>query len=274
MYEFPELMLNEIEGIDYLIDSLIAITDLSQSGSLNCYKYEGKPYYKCYWWDEGMRRVEYLGTPTDERVIAFKRNRFNIERLKVLKHDRALLKKIQKKYQDYSPSAIHAKLPKSYQNLPQECYEDERFDKMQDWAKEKYYKNPYLMPDGATTTCDGTQVRSKGECIWYDSLKRAGIPFRYDPMIKLRDTNGYVKRKSPDFEILCLSGKLFYIEHLGMLLNQGYMEDFKEKVRLYMLNGIVIGDNLLLTSDSKDGGINSQMITELIDKIIKPLVFG
>lgn len=274
MYDFNKIIENELSNLSYLIETTENKVDTNLNGTIRSKSRKGGVYYERCWYENGQRKFEYIGTPSDKRVIAFKRNRFNIKRLEVLKRDRALLKNMQGKYQDYSPSAVHAKLPSSYKDLPGECYVDERFEELKSWARVRYDKNSWPMTEHATTACDGTQVRSKGECIWYDSLKRAGIPFRYDPVIKLRDANGFVKRKSPDFEILCISGRLLYVEHLGMLLRPEYLEDFKEKVRLYMLNGIVIGDNLIITSDSKDGGINSQMINEIINKIIKPLVFG
>jgi len=59
-----------------------------------------------------------------------------------------------------------------------------------------------------------------------------------------------------------------------MLMKADYLEKFKKRVLTYMMNGYVIGDNLILTSDNMGHGINSQMITEMIDHIIGPRVFA
>lgn len=274
MYSFIDNVENELDNVRYMITVAKAGIDKKLRGSISMKRCKSNIYYLNKVKVGDKYRCRYLGTPTSLAVIKFKANRFNKERLKILEYDRNLLEALITDYRDYSPDAIHSKLPESYKDLPSLCYEDDRMEKMKAWAKEKYEKNQHPMKKSATTACDGTQVRSKGECIWYDSLKGADIPFRYDSMISLRDANGYVKKKSPDFEIICRTGRLLYVEHAGMLLKPDYLEDFKEKVRLYMLNGIVIGDNLIITSDNADGGTNSQMINEIINKIIKPLVFG
>ena len=59
---------------------------------------------------------------------------------------------------------------------------------------ETYEKNPREYPRTVNIAKDGTRVRSKSECIVYNALLDAGIPFRYDPVMSFRivDSDGRI----------------------------------------------------------------------------------
>ncbi len=274
MYEFKDQLNREIKNIHFLIDHIEKTAWLTQRGTLKLEHRSDKYYYYLRECNDRTISTKYLGTPSSKDVIDFKYNRFCIKRHQILKHDLDLLEKLSGSYKEYTPEAVHANLALAYQDLPDSCYDDQAaFFSSEEWADESYQKNSIPFGRNSCRTCTGMIVRSKGECIWYDSLVRAGIPFRYDCIITLKDESGRYHDISPDFVIKCSDGSFLVIEHVGMLLNKNYYENFSYKIKLYLLNDIVIGDNLIITSDNQYGGINSMMINEIIEKIIRPRVF-
>ena len=61
------------------------------------------------------------------------------------------------------------------------------------------------------------------------------------------------------------SGLCFYWEHCGMLGDAAYNKHWQEKQALYEKHGIVLGENLIVSKDSPDGGIDSAEIQGFIE---------
>lgn len=112
-------------------------------------------------------------------------------------------------------------------------------------------------------TKNGIMVRSKSEVIIANMLCDNGIDdFLYEERLPLGDTY-----KLPDFTFKdAASGSYIIWEHLGMLGNAEYKAAWEEKRRIYEANGFSEDNgNLIVTMDSLDGGIDSQIIQQKID---------
>ena len=215
----------------------------------------------------GIISRSYLGTSSDKTVQAIKLAHYYDKKLKVLVNDRKAIQKAFDALSDYSPESINSKLPNAYRDLPRQMFEDDMLEELKAWANAEYLKNQHPFPRFKNTSCDGTYVRSKGECIWYDNLLAADIPFRYDPRITLTDTNGKEYIMYPDFQIKCPDGSFILVEHLGMLNDETYADNLKNKLMIYEYCGYTIGDNLIVTSDNTNGSINELMILRQINMI-------
>ncbi|MCI2254217.1 RecQ family ATP-dependent DNA helicase [Domibacillus sp. PGB-M46] len=88
----------------------------------------------------------------------------------------------------------------------------------------------------------GDKVRSKSEVVIANTLFNKNIPYEYEKTLLL--SNG--KQMSPDFTIQ-LSGKTYFLEHIGMLNNEQYSERWLEKRKLY---DKFYKENLLITYES------------------------
>jgi len=114
------------------------------------------------------------------------------------------------------------------------------------------------------TTLKGERVRSKSEVIVADALYRAGIDYEYEKLLTFSDG----EKALPDFTITKDNGEMIYWEHLGMLGDYGYRKDWERKKQKYADHGITIENGLLnISQDELSGGINSQEIETIIDKI-------
>lgn len=105
----------------------------------------------------------------------------------------------------------------------------------------------------------GEMVRSKSEVIIANMLYEAGIDYSYEEKLTLE--NGISTH--PDFTIH-KGGKDIYWEHLGMLNKEDYRKGWDLKRKTYEENGIIEGQNLIISKDGLDGSLNSQEIERLI----------
>lgn len=118
----------------------------------------------------------------------------------------------------------------------------------------------------------GDLVRSKSEVIIADKLFARGVEYTYEKPLQL--PKGRVRY--PDFTITDHArGATFFWEHLGMLDNPGYMERWQRKLNEYLEAGIKPHEagggplgTLIITRDDANGGIDSLMITRLIDEVL------
>lgn len=126
--------------------------------------------------------------------------------------------------------------------------------------KKKYYEKALIH-----RSLKGEMVRSKSEVIIANMLYEAGIEYEYEKELDLGEDGIRI----PDFTIDdAESGICFYWEHCGMLGDAGYNKHWQEKKAIYEKHDIIEGDNLIVSEDSLDGGIDSAAIKALIDKYL------
>lgn len=115
------------------------------------------------------------------------------------------------------------------------------------WSKSSYNKN-HKYPEQLTYTCpSGNTVRSKSEVFIDMVINQKRFPYRYEAELILDNETFY-----PDFTILHpTTKKLIYWEHLGMMDTPEYSRKAFFKLQKYCCHGIIPGDNLILTYESK-----------------------
>lgn len=110
----------------------------------------------------------------------------------------------------------------------------------------------------------GMMTRSKSEAQIVSSYESQGWKFMYEPVVKLPD--GRILR--PDFAVLHpIKRKVIYHEHLGMMDDPDYAMKAIQKLNDYASVGIVLGDNLVLTAETKGQPLTFQGINEVIKRI-------
>lgn len=102
-------------------------------------------------------------------------------------------------------------------------------------------------------------VKSRIEALIYNALLVSGLEFQYECPLTL---SGITFR--PDFTIWLPNGRIFYWEHLGLLGKNGYRSEQQVKLKTYYENNITIGIDLILTADSIDKSVETQIIDETI----------
>ncbi len=112
----------------------------------------------------------------------------------------------------------------------------------------------------------GERVRSKSEKILADAFYYAGIDYHYEEPLYLK---GY-GLVYPDFTFMSekLHKKMFW-EHEGRMDDATYASSAAKKLNLYMKNGYFPGEQLILTYETSDSGLQMDIVKEFIRKYLK-----
>lgn len=233
---------------------------------------------------EGHLRIDYSNNghkiqyfhrtnPKDFKGIYIKKSNISLARklaqkdydLKIIKEVRRQIKALE----EYISSSEN-KITKLYSSLSisrQELVEpvtltDKQFiEQWQDisWQGRSFEEKSDLITDRLE------MVRSKSELIIANTLNRKGIPYRYEYPLQLRQGKIF----HPDF--LCLNvrtRKEIYWEHFGMLDIPEYAENAVHKLKLFNENDILLGKNLIITTESRLTPISSSQIEKVIKEYL------
>ena len=119
----------------------------------------------------------------------------------------------------------------------------------------------YYEEDRNSLTGKGIKMRSAGEIYIASRLDELGISYRYEAPLNIPDLSWL-----PDFALLRpRDRKLFYWEHFGLTSSDEYIKTSLSKVSDYIRYGIVPWDNLIMTYNFSDGGLNAKLIDAMID---------
>ena len=144
------------------------------------------------------------------------------------------------------------------------------------WMTEPYRKNPYQMSSPSYESSRGVVLRSKSEQKIAMELEQYGIPYRYEPEVKLNVSwmeglgsliSGRYKYYYPDFVIMDAFGDFFIWEHLGRVDSEEYRLHTMEKVSAYRQCGLVDDLHLLLTYE-KDLEKPESLQKLLVDRVL------
>ncbi|MBR3785932.1 MAG: hypothetical protein IKJ77_05970 [Firmicutes bacterium] len=183
--------------------------------------------------------------------------------IRSLQNNIPLLEKMQKQYLSVSLSDLIKGIPANYHDLLREKEQQE----LKAWQNASYKRCPYYPERLTHRTAFGDYVRSKGEAIIANALYGYGIPNHYEEELFFPD---YSRPIYPDFKIRLPHEKYLYWEHWGLLNKEKYRRDNVEKLAAYQANGLIIGHNLIITQDDADGNCQSQVIYDIIEKMILP----
>lgn len=139
------------------------------------------------------------------------------------------------------------------------CLTDEQF--VEQWMAIPYVKKPISdgLPEFYTNL--GERVRSKSEVIYANMLYGLGVPYKYECPLVL-DYNNIIY---PDFTALSVSKrKVFYLEHLGMMDDPEYLEHALSKLNMYQRNGYFLGEDLIITYETKQNPLNTRMLERIL----------
>lgn len=133
------------------------------------------------------------------------------------------------------------------------------------WLAVEYKGKVVEEGTGSIMTEKGELVRSKSEKIIADKLFSMGIPYRYEYPIMLK--SGI--RVYPDFTILKMpERKEIYLEHFGLLDEESYVESTMRKLHSYSESGIFLGDNLLITYETRRYPLSTKMLDGVLQGIL------
>ena len=172
-----------------------------------------------------------------------------------------LLEKMNDRYISADYEDILKGLPRQYDQL----LKQRKVKEMEEWFRAPYKRCPYYPEHLTHRTAYGDYVRSKGEVVIANALYSFGLPFHAEEEIVLDGWSYY-----PDFNILLPDDSFIRWEHWGLLDKEKYRKDNVEKLLVYHEHNLVLGRNLIITNDDKDGNCHSDIVYDIIEKMILP----
>ncbi|WP_282926524.1 hypothetical protein [Helcococcus kunzii] len=107
-------------------------------------------------------------------------------------------------------------------------------------------------------------MRSKSEKFIADKLDNLGIVYKYECPIVINNITFH-----PDFAIYSKkTNKIIYWEHCGRMEDPDYVLKFINKINLYQLNGLELGENLIITLESERKSIDQNVVNYIIQKYL------
>ncbi|MCQ4636749.1 hypothetical protein NE619_08400 [Anaerovorax odorimutans] len=130
-----------------------------------------------------------------------------------------------------------------------------------DWAARSYARNTVHPESLIYESEGGLLTRSKAESEIATVLEREQIVFRYEPRLLLGKHCYY-----PDFcAVHPVHRKQIFWEHFGKMDDPEYAADAMEKLRVYAQWGYKLGDNLIMTWETKAFPLTFKHIKERVD---------
>lgn len=184
--------------------------------------------------------------------------------LKTAQDEVKVLKKALDCYPDITVEKVYETLPKERRELVTPVYlPDDEY--VRRWQNEPYERKGFSESAAYYLTLKNERVRSKSEQLIADRLNYKGIPYKYECPLKVGDETYH-----PDFTILRLSDREeIYYEHRGRMDDPKYIEDNMPRYRNYSLNGIVLGEKLFISEETRAFPLDMRAIDDLIERCFR-----
>ncbi|MDD7593824.1 MAG: hypothetical protein PUJ57_06320 [Peptoniphilaceae bacterium] len=119
-------------------------------------------------------------------------------------------------------------------------------------------------------TARGERVRSKSEKIIADGLHRHHIPYKYERPLFLDEETIYY----PDFTMYDVDHDVeVYWEHFGLMDDPDYCKKTIAKIEKYEMNGVRLGERLVVTFESSNYSLNYRYVEFVIEAHLRDCVF-
>lgn len=206
-----------------------------------------------------LKKEHRYGIKKDPDLLsALVRKEYVKKTLKTIDRDIDALEAAVKKYRAIDENSVMAEFVAKYPELAECIYRDTIDD--EEWKNRFSRMDGYHPENLKHTSYDGTASRSKNEMYIASRLDHYGLPYRWD-----KPTGIPGLFRVPDFTIKRKKdGKIIYWEHMGMMYDLERRIDNKRKLEEYEAAGIVPWENLILTYDTREGGLRGELIEAMI----------
>jgi len=259
-----KLIQDDIQEQKYLMNIYTDALAQLPEGRLRYRLMKGVPRY--FTWDSNKEKEIYKKKKDMPMVYQLKYRRMLEEAVRTIEQNLTIEELFLKKYQPYDPTSCQSRLGKAYQDAPEVLHQMKGKHK-----KRENYQNNLYREELIHETSFGMMFRSKSEALIAEMLHKAGIPFFYESRLVLRDEWGEKHYFYPDFTIVLPDGRVIYWEHFGRMDSSSYREKNYNRLSVYHHNGIYPPDNLIITMESRKGGINVNAIHQIINHQLLPL---
>ena len=227
-------MMKEKQKVEDRINDLQSQIDVLPSGTFFCTR--NNKYYKWYYTDKG--KTKYI--PKSERKLAEQlvKRKYLESRLRKFKQEEKRIDIYLKQYSLDEFSSYHVEEHPELQKLLSGVYVPLK-QELDEWVNASYTNNPKEPQKLIHKTIPGILVRSKSEALIINALFEHKIPFRYECLLhkyeKPLELTVHGRRVTfyPDFTVMnSRTGRIYYLEHFGMMDNENYAHNVYSKLQL------------------------------------------
>ncbi|MCR5527485.1 MAG: hypothetical protein K6F39_08955 [Lachnospiraceae bacterium] len=213
---------------------------------------------KTKWYIKSDKGYEYLKKSERNLAIKLAQKKYIEEVIKTLKNEVLAIKAYVDKHNAENLSKLLDDSKAYAKLIKDELISEAPIGEI--WENSEYEKNLRYEESLRFKTAAGHMVRSKSEVLIASALYQNGIPYRYENKMEFGRDTVY-----PDFTILQpLTGELVIWEHFGLMDDPDYVEKMLWKLRLYESNGYVLGENLIMTFESREFPLSIESIEGII----------
>jgi len=230
-------------------------------GSLRLGKSMGKTQYFRYTREEGK---QYISKDNQELAQILAQKDYDEKILRYTEKSIKCIEKLLEEYEDNKLEKIFLAEHPMRQTLitPVEPTYNQRIEK---WLAAPPAGKGFSEEAPIITTNKGVRVRSKSEKIIADYFESVGIRYKYECPLFLKPY-GVIY---PDFTFISKNtGEEIYWEHEGMMDNPEYSKSAIQKIELYEKNGILPGENLILTFEYSTSSVNMSLVKMLAERYL------
>lgn len=257
-----ENQLSELKNLEKKAANRLKSFKGLENGNIRVSKSNGSIQY--HFRKEGEEKEHYIPKYEMSKIKMLVQRDYDEKIHRELKHMIRRLEKFNKVYDVGLIEQLYIKLPDGRKKLV------DPIKPLREMIIDEWYKNhpggrnSYEIKHEFLTMKDET-VRSKSEKMIADYLLTEGIPYVCEPRVILKDGSSAY----PDFAALNLmKNKTIYIEHLGLVEKEDYATRNFFKIMDYEEVGIVLGDNLVITMETKDRPLDMKILKKKIQDFL------
>ena len=265
-------MTNQIETIlvrrkAYLEDVIRTKSKLLKGkleGRLRTCRIKGNYYYYLVK-EKGDTTGKYISKKDMHLAERIAQREYNERMLHAAEKELSILNRLLKYYKSDVLEYVYPNLSEGKRRIVKSDYlTDEEYACL--WESQSYV--PKEIDDNVPElyTEKNERVRSKSEIIIANTLLSMNIPYKYEMPLKLK---AIWTRIHPDFTVLNKrTRKVYYWEHFGMMDDLDYVKKNMKKLDVYIKNGIYVGDQLILTTETSTEPLQTSVIKQMINKYL------
>ena len=212
--------------------------------------------------EENDKSEKYLSKRNQQIIKEYIQKRYDEKEYMLLKKEQKSLDKLLKNSANtigkiralYSENPLEVKNHINPVDISDEDY-------IQEWESKSYQGKEISTDCPVFITNKGEHVRSKSELNIANMLEKLNIPYKYECPLTLSDNRVIY----PDFTVLNIKKrKIVYWEHRGMMDDREYAKHAVQRVKQLSKEGIVIGDNLVITEETQTCPLGTDEIEAVI----------
>mgnify|MGYP005775051265 FL=1 len=264
MEDFREMLLQEQKRLEEIVRKASEqLKDVPQGAlRLSC-SAKGVQYY--YQGPGKKKNGEYIRKSDQTLIHRLAQKSYDEKVLRLAAKRLAQIKKITKDYDEEEIEKVflreHAERRKLI--VPVEATWEQQLEL---WISKEYKSKEFQENTPVILTEKGERVRSKSEKILADYFYRQGIPYKYECALNLK----HYGTVYPDFTFFSKRTRQeIYWEHHGMMDDPAYAQNAVKKIQAYEKNGIYPGERLILTFETNQVALSSQMIGNYVRRYLQ-----